>query len=477
MKKLNIITTLLALLIVLMGCKKECTFVYSEWTSCSHNMQTRTYTSSPSGCTPPADSIQRTCVILPSVQIGSQTWTTKNLDVETYRNGDPIPQVQNQNDWSNLTTGAWCYYENKGENGTIYGKLYNWYAVNDSRGLAPYGYHIPTDEEWRTLSNYLGGESVAGTKMKSCSFWKFSQNSLNGTNTSGFNGLPGGYRDDDGNFYYMGEVGRWRCSSISTIESRGLSYYNGRLDFEGGHREYGYSVRCLRDAALPCTFSYSAWSAITNGGQSRTCTSSPLGCTPPADSIFRTNIMLIKIGTQTWSSKNLDVETYCNGDTIPQVQNKNDWYNLNTGAWCYYENKAENGTIYGKLYNGYALKDPRGLAPKGYHIAYNEDWDILFDYVGQSAFKLKETGTSHWYYPNSNATNTSGFTALPGGARDIFGGFYNIRYECRFWSGSSCSPSFYYYFLRYDNEYIESNNFSGLAPDLRFAFSVRCIKD
>jgi uncharacterized protein (TIGR02145 family) len=187
--------------------------------------------------------------------------------------------------------------------------------------------------------------------------------------------------------------------------------------------------------------------------------------------------MLIKIGTQTWSSKNLDVETYCNGDTIPQVQNKNDWYNLNTGAWCYYENKAENGTIYGKLYNGYALKDPRGLAPKGYHIAYNEDWDILFDYVAQSAFKLKETGTSHWYYPNSNATNTSGFTALPGGARDIFGSFYNIRAECRFWSGSSCSPSFYYYFLRYDNEYIESNKFSGLGPDLRFAFSVRCIKD
>ena len=141
MKKLNLITTLLALLIVLMGCKKECTFVYSAWTSCSNSIQTRTYTSSPSGCsgTPPADSTQRSCVFR---KIGNQIWTLKNLDVATYRNGDVIQQAKNGNDWGIagvLKIGAWCYYDNDSSNGTTYGKLYNWYAVNDPRGLAPTG--------------------------------------------------------------------------------------------------------------------------------------------------------------------------------------------------------------------------------------------------------------------------------------------------------------------------------------------------
>ena len=89
--------------------------------------------------------------------IGNQTWTTKNLNVSKYRTGDLIPQVQDPTLWDNLTTGAWCYYENNSANGTIYGKLYNWYAVTDSRGLAPTGYHIPNNSEFMTLINYLGG--------------------------------------------------------------------------------------------------------------------------------------------------------------------------------------------------------------------------------------------------------------------------------------------------------------------------------
>ena len=100
------------------------------------------------------------------VTIGTQTWTSKNLNVGTYRNGDKIPQVQDKNAWAKLKTGAWCYYENKAANGTTYGKLYNWYAVNDPRGLAPFGYHIPTEAEWTLLTNYLGGDDKSGAKMK-----------------------------------------------------------------------------------------------------------------------------------------------------------------------------------------------------------------------------------------------------------------------------------------------------------------------
>ena len=93
-----------------------------------------------------------------TVKIGNQVWTSKNLDVATYRNGDVIPQVQDPNAWGTLTTGAWCYYDNDASNGTKYGKLYNWYAVNDPRGLAPKGYHIPSDAEWTQLCDYLGGD-------------------------------------------------------------------------------------------------------------------------------------------------------------------------------------------------------------------------------------------------------------------------------------------------------------------------------
>jgi len=186
------------------------------------------------------------------VTIGTQTWTSKNLNVSTYRNGDKIPQVQDKKAWEKLTTGAWCYYENNPTNGTKYGKLYNWYAVNDPRGLAPIGYHIPTDKEWTTLTDYLGGESEAGTKMKSRSGWK---NGKDSSNTSGFAGLPGGERDNCyGNFSYIGSYGYWWSSSehdtridASIAWLRSLSYYASPVSSYTDSKRKGASVRCLRD--------------------------------------------------------------------------------------------------------------------------------------------------------------------------------------------------------------------------------------
>ena len=262
MRKFVVILTIILLYSV--ACKKEdflwdlprgeCNFVYSAWSSWSpNNIQTRTYTSSPPECTskPPQDSIQRLCVVLPSVKIGSQTWTSKNLDVSTYRNGEAIPEVQAPQKfsyqaiiaWANLTTGAWCYYENNTANGIIYGKLYNWYAVNDPRGLAPKGYHIPTDAEWTILSDYLGGESVAGKKMKNTTGW---QNNGNGTNTSGFAGLPGGYRNYDGVFLNIDTYGNWWTSTAFAY--RGLDYaYDNFNRANYVHQRGGFSVRCIKD--------------------------------------------------------------------------------------------------------------------------------------------------------------------------------------------------------------------------------------
>ena len=186
-----------------------------------------------------------------TVTIGTQTWTTKNLDVATFRNGDAIPQAKTNEEWSAAGINkqpAWCYYENDPKNGTKYGKLYNWYAVNDARGLAPAGYHIPTDEEWTVLSTFLGGEDAAGKKMKRNSGWLANGN---GTNSSGFSGLPGGFRNYGGGFFNVDDRGDWWSASEvngSYAWNRRLSSYYSSLHRDNdGNKYYGFSVRCVRN--------------------------------------------------------------------------------------------------------------------------------------------------------------------------------------------------------------------------------------
>jgi len=184
------------------------------------------------------------------VKIGKQTWATKNLDESKFRNGEAIPLAKTNAEWElagKKKQPAWCYYENNTANGSSYGKLYNWYAVNDPRGLAPKGYHISTDNEWTILSENLGGTSKAGTKMKSSSGWK---NNGNGTNTTGFAGLPGGYRLNDGNFKNIGAYGDWWSSSEFSTDNawfRNLSYSDGNVFSHNDNKQNGFSVRCLRD--------------------------------------------------------------------------------------------------------------------------------------------------------------------------------------------------------------------------------------
>ena len=150
-----------------------------------------------------------------TVQIGTQCWTQSNLRVSKYRDGSSITNITDNTLWSQTntsSTGAWCNYNNDANIGTTFGKLYNWYAVNDSRGLCPTGWHVPSDAEWTTLENHLGGSSVAGGAMKSQTGWF---NNGNATNSSGFNGLPGGVRGNFGGFGDVGFNGYWWSSSVA----------------------------------------------------------------------------------------------------------------------------------------------------------------------------------------------------------------------------------------------------------------------
>ena len=184
------------------------------------------------------------------VKINTQVWMSENLNASTYRNGDIIRHASTKQEWLDAAgrgEGAWCYYDHDPKNGAIYGKLYNWYAVKDSRGLAPKGYHIPNDAEWTVLAEFLGGEYVAGEKLKSTSGWA---NGGNGDNSSGFNGLPGGYCYASGNFSDVTAQGYFWSSSGSDTRfawSRGLITNKTEVDRYSCSKYDGLSVRCLRD--------------------------------------------------------------------------------------------------------------------------------------------------------------------------------------------------------------------------------------
>jgi uncharacterized protein (TIGR02145 family) len=185
------------------------------------------------------------------VQIGTQIWTGCNATLSVYRNGDTIPQVSDPTAWSTLTTGAWCHYNNDPANDAIYGKLYNWYAINDARELAPTGYHIPEDTEFTTLVTYLGGSSVAGGKMKETGLCHWVTPNIDATNTSLFTALPGGARSNAGNYGSIGAEGYWWSST--KVAGGGYAWYLrlnngvGASTITTGINEFGRSVRFIKD--------------------------------------------------------------------------------------------------------------------------------------------------------------------------------------------------------------------------------------
>ena len=191
--------------------------------------------------------------IMKEIKIGTQIWMAENLNVSQFRNGDIIPEVKTNEEWKEAGINkqpAWCYYDNNPENGKIYGKLYNWHAVNDIRGLAPEGWHIPTDDELTTLINYLGGENVAGGKLKEIGTTHWQSPNTGATNESGFSALRGGYRYFNGSFYYIGYYGNWWSSSeLSAADAwyRFLFYYYSNVFRYYYSKEYGFSVRCVKN--------------------------------------------------------------------------------------------------------------------------------------------------------------------------------------------------------------------------------------
>lgn len=224
------------------------------------------YTGEPCPGTPTVTDIDGN--VYNTVQIGTQCWMKENLKTTTYNNGTLIPDVTEANAWSNLTTGAYVWYDNDIGWKDSYGVIYNWHAAIDINGLCPTGWHVPTNDEWAVLTAYLGGTgSPHGNTLKSCrqensplgggcntsEYPRWDQHSTHyGTDGYGFSGLPGGSRSYGGPFGGIGSFGGWWSSTEISPSStfawfRGLDYYSASVNAGYSHKRYGYSVRCLRD--------------------------------------------------------------------------------------------------------------------------------------------------------------------------------------------------------------------------------------
>lgn len=320
--------------------------------------------------------------------IEDQIWMAANLDVDSYQNGDLILFSRNQSDWDKITkTGKGCWsYPAFNEANIGSGKMYNYYAVIDKRGLAPEGYRISHIDDWNNLINKYGGwdkiEDAAFNLIVALKLAWFKDKDVNGGNPS-----------------------YWNISGVNDLLIFKVDNIIKGIDCDFGEKAF---VRCLK--------------------------------TNKSESIYQIEYQSVIIGKQEWMTKNLDVSHFRNGDPIPEIKTHEDFINARDNGlpgWCYYDNNPENGKKYGKLYNWHAVNDPRGLAPNGWHIPTKDDWNKLTNNIigirERRQFALKLMKPNAWN-DNEDATNESGFSALPGGERGANGGYMRIGRKGIWWS-------------------------------------------
>ena len=391
-------------------------------------------------------------------KIGNQYWSTINTNIESYRDGTPIPQVTDASEWGNLTTGAWCYYDNDPSNG----KLYNWYAVagihdNDentpNKEFAPKGWQVPNDAEWNILITFLedngfnfdlnSSENTLAKSVASNFDWHDSNvvgspgNDEFLNNSSGLNFKPMGYRMDSQRNSDFDQINKgaffWSNSDDENII--GASRYSvafdqvyislpGDANDYNGYKDYGFSVRLVSqspsDILLNGTISAEnhqiknivdptdAQDAVTFGLLLEKISNlqdqidalqstSGSGAVTDQDG---NSYPYLTYGDQVWTVKNAEIVTYRDGTPIPQVTDATEWANLTTGAWCYYDNDPNKG----KLYNWYAVAGihdndentpNKELAPEGWHVPTDTEWTELENYLIANGYNYDGTTTGN----------------------------------------------------------------------------------
>jgi uncharacterized protein (TIGR02145 family) len=437
----------------------------------------------------------------PLIAVGSQCWFQENLRTSSYLNGDLIPGGLSDAEWTTTTEGAQAVYNEDPANLAAYGRLYNWYAVNDPRGLCPSGWHVPTEAEWTVLENELGGAQVAGVAMKSS---QSDNPPWDGSNESGFSGLPGGGRNfESGVFYNSGTNGYHWSTSLEGEQPILMNLFLGQSVVE----QYpslprgGFSIRCVKTEGALCfdpdedgVCAEQEISGCTNDEapnyesfateDNATCVIGPWQCNGISGVSFDGySYPLVGIGEQCWFKENLRTNHYRNGDSIPSELDGFAWQgSFLTGAFCVYgegesevqggsESDSINAIWYGHLYNWSAVQDIRGLCPSGFHVPSDIEWAILTSYIGVplgTQMKASANDVPPW-----NGNNASGFSATPGGHRSYNGGFFADEGQKGFWwSSTSLGPSAAWY-----RSLGTDLDMARHYVDRRMGYSVRCLKD
>jgi uncharacterized protein (TIGR02145 family) len=501
-----------------------------------------------------------------TVQIGTQIWMKENLKTTHYNTGSPIPYEKDNNNWLNLRSGARCYYDNdssKYKNNL--GALYNWFAINDSRNLCPTGWHVPSDEEWKTMEMYLGmsredadkieyrGINNEGGRLKEIGTEHWLDPNTGADNSTGFTALGGGYRYGGvyGTFYQLNHYGCfWSTDSVY----RALFSEFSSINRNPANKNYGFSVRCLKDGSInisvPVLSSAPATSITQNsalcggnitsdGGATVTArgvcwstnqnptiadfktndgtgigsfTSYITGLTPNTNYylrayatnsagtaygeeksiktkdypiVFNPNLTYgsvkdtdgnvyktILIGNKVWMAENLKSKRDSKGNTIPLLPGTG--YPETPGRyWTDFDSINFNG-VSGALYNGFVINE--FTCPRSWHVPTDTEFEVLLNYLGGAGLalqKLKETGAIHWKDGNSEATNESGFTALPIGNQIKSGRILPVSDSAGFWTSTEISPYRAYLFLiRRDRLEVEK-----AIRGKNFSYSIRCVKD
>ncbi len=479
-----------------------------------------------------------------TVEIGSQCWFAQNLRSTAYNDDAEIPSLVSPTDWANTTEGALAAYDNSNEGLALYGQLYNWFAVNTGK-LCPTGWHVPADEEWTTLTEHLGGESVAGMTMKTAEW--------GGNNGSGFSALPGGFRHGNGSFNFAGTDGLWWSSTSAggDIWTRSLWDEGNSLGRNAMGQRNGLSVRCLQDAASTAsaptvvteaasdvaeevaslngsissdggetvTASGFRWGALADlsdaqdlvgSGTGGAFTSNLTGLTAGTTyyfTAFATNAggtaygdtlsfetaaaslftcgastvtfsgydyATVEIGSQCWFAENLRSTSYNDDVVIPSGLSNSAWQSTTEGAMTIYgEGGADEETnlaTYGRLYNWYGVNTGK-LCPSGWHVPSDEEWTTLTGHLGSDAGTRMKASASD--SPAWDGTNSSGFSALPGGFRDTGNGFFfNQGADGYWWTSSLDGPNASLIYLTTGNP-----NFGLASTNQGTGFSVRCVQD
>ena len=451
------------------------------------------------------------------VTIGDQCWFAENLRSEHYRNGDLIPTGLTSSAWTSTTDGAQTPYNEAPAMLADYGRLYNGYAVLDERGLCPGGWNVATDEAWMNLEMAVGmsneealATGVRGTVAGNLKATAQDNPGWNGINTSGFTALPGGYRQNGGNFSSQGSLGSFWTSSLNSdnfqLWCRDLNSNTSvtRANYDLGD---GASIRCIfvcddtdgdgicnSDEVAGCTDAtadnYNAAATDDDGS----CIYPPFVNCGDGLTYQGHNYSTVAIGEQCWFAENLRSNAYANGDAIPGELTDAEWSSTTAGAqavygegssWCWDEpcDEVANLEDFGRLYNWYAVDDSRGLCPSGWHVPTDGEYMTLEMELGMSSSEANSTGwrgtdqgarikASASDSPSWDGTNSSGFSALPGGRRYNNGHFSLVGHYAYFWSSSPSGSAAWHRSLPSGDGYVSRG--VGNHPN---GFSVRCVRD